>query len=323
MIRETLPNNLKEYYGELEGKELPEVEVLQVKNFLLFKIYLYRLPDMYKVNGKDNPIYVYYFSVGKKRPTVQVTDILGGTMKYDEVKKKANTNYPIAFINAIVCVLFKRWNAFTVCTDNKGMFNDGDTPENFQLSLKNVVYNNLQTLRFIKTLPTTDTEHIYSIGVSLGALVMSGVYGIEDSYKKAVIILCGYPLVDIIVTSGEGMVLHFYYRMVGLSDTNLDIELREKLAQEHIKEAIQNSNEVYKYIPKNSIMQISVNRNDTSICSYTQDNFATLVEPKERVIIYYRGWIGKIHKIFKNGHYQTLLYYPYLMYRTIKFLSKN
>jgi hypothetical protein len=316
MIRNTLPCNLKEYYGEIEGKELPKEELLQVKNFWLFKICLYRLPDMYKVNGKDNPIYIYYFSVGKKRPTVQVTDILGGTMKYDEVKKKANTNYPIAFINAIICVLFKRWNAFTVCTDNKGMFNDGDTPENFQLSLKNVVYNNLQTLKFIKTLSTTDTEHIYSIGVSLGALVMAGVYGIEDSYKKAVIILCGYPLEEIIATSDEGMVRNFYVRMTNIYGSG-------GLQTTMIRVAIVNSNEVYEYIPKNSIMQIRMNRNDTSIYSYTQESFYILTQPKEEVYLYYRKWLGKIHKIFKNGHYQTLLYYPYLMYRTIKFLSKE
>ena len=316
MIRNTLPNNLKEYYGEIEGKELPEVEVLQIKNFFLFKLTLYRLPDMYKVNGKDNPIYFYYFSVGKKRPTVQVTDILGGTMKYDEIKKKANTNYPIAFINAIVCVLFKRWNAFTVCTDNKGMFNDGDTPENFQLSLKNVVYNNLQTLKFIKTLPTTDTEHIYSIGVSLGALVMSGVYGIEDSYKKAVIILCGNPLFEIIKTSDEGMVRNFWTRMTTLYGNSFDAGYRLEIAT-------RNSNDVFYYIPKNTILQIKVDREDTSIANYTQNWFSDLVQPKETIIIKYRKWLGRIHKIFKNGHYQTLLYYPYLMYRTIKFLSKE
>jgi len=316
MIRNTLPCNLKEYYGEIEGKELPKEELLQVKNFWLFKICLYRLPDMYKVNGKDNPIYIYYFSVGKKRPTVQVTDILGGTMKYDEVKKKANTNYPIAFINAIICVLFKRWNAFTVCTDNKGMFNDGDTPENFQLSLKNVVYNNLQTLKFIKTLSTTDTEHIYSIGVSLGALVMSGVYGIEDSYKKAVIILCGYPLEEIIATSDEGMVRNFYVRMTTLYGNSFDAGYRLEIAT-------RNSNDVFYYIPKNTILQIKVDREDTSIANYTQNWFSDLVQSKETIIIKYRKWLGRIHKIFKNGHYQTLLYYPYLMYRTIKFLSKE
>jgi hypothetical protein len=196
------------------------------------------------------------------------------------------------------------------------MFNDGDTPENFQLSLKNVVYNNLQALKFIKTLPTTDTEHIYSIGVSLGALVMSGVYGIEDSYKKAVIILCGYPLTDIITTSDEGMVRNFYVRMTNIYGSG-------GMQTTRIRIALLNSNEVYKYIPRDTILQISVDKNDTSIYSSTQDNFAKLVEPKERVIIYYRSWLGKIHKIFENGHYQTLLYYPYLMYRTIKFLGKE
>lgn len=318
MIRINLPEYLKQYYGELENVDCSNIaDLLQIKNFFFFKLYLYRLPDMYKVNDKDSPIYVYYFSVGKKRPTVQVTDILGGTMKWDEKKKKANTNYPIAFINAIICILFKRWNVYVVCTDNKGIFNDGDTPENFQLALKNVVYNNLQALKFIKAFPTTDIDHIYAIGVSLGALTMAGVYGIEDSYKKAVLILCGHPLSTIISESDEGMVRNFWTRIMKLYNGNSMWTWNE------LQKALKNSEDVFKYIPENTILQVRVDKEDTSIPNCTQLWFNNWVKPKETIIIKYRKWLGRIHKIFKNGHYQTLLSYPFLMYRTIKFLSKE
>lgn len=316
MIRQTLPENLKEYYNDIELEGYPKGELLKTINCLLFKIYLYRLPDMYQVNDKNFPIYIYYFSTGKHRPTVNCTDILGGIMKYNEETKKVTTNYPIAFINAIACILFKRWNAFTVCTDNKGMFNDGNTAENFQLSLKNVAYNNIEAVKFIQTLPTTDNDNIYAIGVSLGALTMSAMLGIEDAYKKAVIILGGYPIDELITTSDEGMVRGFFERMVQLYGG-------VEQAKNKIKESIMTTNEVFKYIPQGSTIVMAMPNNDTSVPSKYQKKLIYLIAPAEIVILKYRKWIGKIIKALENGHYQTLLYYPYLIYRSLKFLSKE
>lgn len=316
MIRENLPDNLKDYYDDIELEGYPKGELLKTINCLFFKIMLYRLPDMYQVNGKDSPIYIYYFSTGKTRPTVNCTDILGGVMKYNEETHKATTNYPIAFINAIACVLFKRWNAFTVCTDNKGMFNDGDTAENFQLALKNVAYNNIEAVKFIQTLPTTDNDNIYAIGVSLGALTMCAMLGIEDAYKKAVIILGGYPLDELIATSDEGMVRGFFERMVQLYH---DVEQ----AKLKLKESITPSNEVFKYIPPKTTLVIAMPTDDTSVPSIYQKQLIYLINPAELVLMRYIKWIGKIFKIFTNGHYQALVYYPYLVYRSIKYLSKK
>jgi dienelactone hydrolase len=316
MIRKTLPPELQDYYNDIELDGYPKGELLKTINCLLFKIMLYRLPDMYQVNGKNSPIYIYYFSTGKRRPTVNCTDILGGVMKYNEETKKATTNYPIAFINAIACVLFKRWNAFTVCTDNKGMFNDGDTVENFQLSLKNVAYNNIEAVKFIQTLPTTDNDNIYAIGVSLGALTMSAMLGIEDVYTKAVIILGGCPLDELIATSDEGMVRGFFEKMVQLYGG-------VEQAKAKLKEAITTTNEVFKYIPHGSTIVMAMSNGDTSVPSEYQKKLIYLIAPAEIVILKYRTWIGKIFKALKNGHYQTLLYYPYLVYRSIKFLSEK
>lgn len=314
MIRENLPDYLKEYYKDIYPESIPESEILEVKNYFLFTTTLYKLQDRYQINGKNSPIYVYYFSIGKKAPTVNCTDILGGVMKWNEEKKKAETDYPIAFLNAICCCLLKRWNAFTICTNNKGMFEDGTTPNNFELALKNVAYNNIEGLKFIKTLPTTDCDKIYAIGVSLGALTMSAVTGIEDSYKKTVVILGGYPLDEIIATTDEGMVTEFYDRMKILYGD---------LARERIAEAIKNSNEVYKYIPKNTTFVIGMSKGDTSILPELQKKLIYLVEPKEVLLLPYYNWLAKLIPVFSNGHYQTLLFYPYLIYRSIKYLTKD
>jgi len=315
MIRNNLPEDLKEYYNDIELEGYPQGELLKIINFVFFKLYLYRLPDMYRVNEKNQPIYIYYFSTGKRRPTVNCTDILGGVMKYNEETKKATVNYPIAFINAIACVLFKRWNAFTVCTDNKGMFNDGDSPENFQLALKNVAYNNIEAVKFVQTLSTTDNDHIYAIGVSLGALTMSAMLGIEDAYKKAVIILGGYPLDEIIATSSEGMVRGFFNRMYELYAGD------EITVMDEIKEAIMNSNDVFAYIPHRTILLIATT-GDTSIPDIYQDNLKELIQPKEYFQIKYSKLLAKL-SFFRNGHYQALAYYPYLIYKSLKFLSKE
>jgi hypothetical protein len=316
MIRENLPDDLKEYFNDIDDVnpfEYGVCEKLHETNYFLFKITLYRLKDLYQVNSKDEPIYVYYLSTGKKRPTVNCTDILGGVMKWKDEEKRAVANYPIGFINAIACVLFKRWNAFVVCTANKKMFSDGDTAENFALSLKNVAYNNIQAVRFVKTLETTDCDKIYSIGVSLGALTLEGVFGIEDSYKKAVIILGGYPLTSIIATSDEGMVKGFFDRMIQLyGDSNTAIQ--------KIREAIAPIEDVYTYAPGNDIMQIRMEDGDTSVPSAYQKEYSLQANVAEIVKLPYR----KIFAIkdLKNGHYQTLLYYPYLIYRSLKFLGR-
>jgi len=311
MIRENLSEELKAYYGELENVDCSQAELLKKTNYFLFTISLYRLPDLTKIDGKNKPIYVYYLSTGRKRPVVNCTDILGGTLKWNEEEKRATANYPVAFINAIACVLFKRWNAFIVGTNNKALFDDADSPENFELGLKNVAYNNIQAIRFVKTLPTTDANRIYAIGVSLGALTLSAIAGIEDTYKKIVVILGGYPLDGIIATSDEGMVKGFFERMQFLYGDD---------AQDLIKKAIHNSNETYKYIPKNSVFQVA-STGDTAIPDTYQYKFTDLVQPKETFQVNYNKFFAKMHKTFINGHYQTLLYYPYLMYRSIKYLG--
>ena len=60
---------------------------------------------------------------------------------------------------------------------------------------------------------------------------------------------------------------------------------------------------------------------DTSIPSECQKEYAKLVKPKEVLTLKYRRFLA-ISKL-KNAHYQTLLYYPYLIYKSIRFLNKN
>lgn len=312
MVRQNLPDYLKTYYGAIDNIDIPKVEVLKVKNYVLFTLTLYRLPDMTELNDKNQPIYVYYLSTGKKRPTVNCTDILGGVMKWDEEKKKAHTNYPIAFVNSIIATVFKRWNTFIVCTDNRGMFNEGEIIEKFELSLKNVAYNNIEALKFIRTLETTDVDNIYSIGVSLGALTMAALYGLEDSYTKAVIILGGYSLSDIVIKSKEGIVRKFYDRMKLLYGDMTD---------DKIVAAMLYTDELFNYIPKHTTLQI-LSTQDTSVPDECQDKLRELIQPKEYFKIKYSKLFGKL-EVFQDGHYQTLIYYPYLIYRSLKYLSQK
>jgi len=314
MIRKNLPQNLKDYFDDIDSiTDFSQCEILQKINFILFTLTLYRLPDLYNVNDKNESIYVYSLTIGKKkRPVVCATDILGGVFKWNNTTKHATANYPIAFINAICCILFKRWNAFILTTYNKGMFDDGDTPENFALALKNVAYNNIQAVRFIKTLETTDCDRIYAIGVSLGALTMEGTYAIEDSYKKAVIIIGGYPVTSIITDSEEGMVRNFYDRMY---------KLYGALAPMMIHEAIKEIEDTYKYAPGEGIFQILMSNKDESVPSIYQKYYSEVIKAKEVLALPYISLfaIGEL----KNGHYQTLLYYSYLIYRSLKFLGRD
>lgn len=317
MIRKNLPEDLKTYFGELDTiSDFSQCEVMERINYLFFTLTLYKLPDLYKVLGKNNPIYVYSLTIGKKaRKTVNCTDILGGVFKYNDLTKHVTANYPIAFVNAICCVLFCRWNCFILTTNNKGMFDDGDTAENFALSLKNIAYNNIQVVRFIKTLPTTDVNNIYAIGVSLGALTMIDVYAIEDSYKKVVIILGGTPINEIIFTSTESMVRNFYNRMSNLYGG-------ESYAQTKITEAVTPFDQVVQYSNGKGMSIITVTSGDTSIPSNTQKQLIFICKPVDIVSIYYSKLLAKIKKL-KNGHYQSLIAYPRLIYRSIKFLSKK
>ena len=319
MIRQNLPEDLKTYFGELDNPtyDFSKCEVMERINYLLFTLTLYKLPDLYKVLGKDNPIYVYSLTIGKKaRKTVNCTDILGGVFKYNNLTKHVTANYPIAFINAICCVLFCRWNCFILTTNNKGMFDDGDTVENFALSLKNIAYNNIQVVRFIKTLSTTDINNIYAIGVSLGALTMIDVYAIENSYKKLVVILGGTPIDEIIFNSSEGMVKNFFNRMAQ------NVYGTYKEAQAKITEAVAPFDKVVQYADGSGMSVITVTSGDTSIPSNTQKQLIFICKPTDIVAINYNKTLAKIKKL-ANGHYQALIWYPYLVYRSIKFLSKK
>ena len=108
MIRNNLPEDLKKYFGELDTiYDFSQCEVMERINYIFFTLTLYKLPDLYKVLGKDSPIYVYSLTIGKKpRKVVNCTDILGGVFKYNDLTKHVTANYPIAFINAVCCVLF-------------------------------------------------------------------------------------------------------------------------------------------------------------------------------------------------------------------------
>ena len=44
------------------------------------------------------------------------------------------------------------------------MFDEGDTNENFALSLQQIAYNNIQAVRFVQTLATTDVNNIFAVG---------------------------------------------------------------------------------------------------------------------------------------------------------------
>lgn len=327
MIRSTLPDDLREYYNDLDNVfwDFDKVEVLEKKKglFGLYTRYLYKLPDAYEVLGKKDDIYIYHYSKGKKRPTIICAPILGGKMKLKD--NKWSGNFPIAMINAWVFVVCKGWNALIVCTNNKGLFTDGDTPENFELSLKNVAYNNIQALQYIKTLPETDDDKIYALGVSLGALTMIAMAGIEDSIQAVVGILGGGPLAKVISVSTEGSVRKFFARL----QENLNVDADQ--AQQALMVAIKTDTVRLGYYVPDGTAYMILAEGDTSVDTKCQYILLDAVEPKDHFVNKmpkYFGWLawfkdkpGFLDKISQgsNGHYLTILLYPYLLYKTIAF----
>jgi hypothetical protein len=94
-------------------------------------------------------------------------------------------------------------------------------------------------------------------------------------------------------------------------------------AEEAIRFAITNTEEVFKYIPQKTTLVVAMTSGDTSVPSEYQKKLIYLIIPQELVLLNYKKWIAKLFKMFENGHYQALLYYPYLIYRSIKFLAKE
>lgn len=316
-MRECLSQEVKEHFQPLEDAriDLDKVKVLEVRNLWFCKRYLYEIPDAYHPFGGERPVHVYYYEKRPCVPTVNCTDILGGVMKQDS-KGKWHANLPISFINSMACVIFKGWNAFTVCTDNKQMFTDGaksgNGVEEFQLSLEDVAANNVQALQLIKSLENTSSE-IYAIGVSLGALTMGAIVGLDESYKKAVLILCGYPLHEIIATSSEGMVRDFFSQMYNKYGVTQG-EMKKRLG-----DAIAMSNRLYDCIPGPCVFQV-IAEGDTSMPTSAQKALRDKVKP---VKVYNPSYISWLWGQFKNGHYQMLLKYPVLLIKSLSFLSKK
>jgi len=321
MIRNTLPNDLKEYYNDIDNVSWDTDKVVcleKKKGFLgLYTRYLYLLPDAYEVLGKKQDIFIYHYTQKKKRPTIICAPILGGKMKKKDGKWKGS--FPIATINAWIFSVFKRWNALVVCTDNKAMFTDGDTPENFELALKNVAYNNIQAIQFIKTLDETDHDKIYALGVSLGALTMCCMAGIEDTIKASVLILGGGPLSIVISQSTEGSVRKFFERFK--KSHNLTDEQATLALNEHLKT---NTTRLGKYIPDGTSMMI-LSECDTSVVTDSQKKLLEVVKPREyflNKLPKYFQWLSIFSSKASNGHYLTAALYPFLIFKTMLFLHK-
>jgi len=327
MIRTTLPPELQDYYNDLDTVVWDMDKVLcleKKKGFLgLYTRYLYQLPDAYEILGKKEDIYVYHYNVGKPRPTILCAPILGGKMEFKN--DKWSGKFPIATINAWIFSVFKQWNAVVVCTNNKAMFTNGDTPANFELALKNVAYNNIQALQFIKTQSVTIPEKIYALGVSLGALTMTGMTGIDDTISACALMLGGGPLTDVIPQSIEGSVYKFFNRLMA----NLNMT-KEELTEEFKKQIKTDPFTLATYIPNGTSFQV-IAECDTSVPTKAQKQLWGHLAPSDYFInkmpkyFQWLNWLkgkpGFLDKISQggNGHYLTILLYPYLIYRTMKF----
>ena len=326
MIRSTLPKDYQDYYNDIDTTtwNMDKVVCLEKKKgFLgLYTRYLYQLPDAYNVLGESEDIYVYHYNTGKKRPTILCAPILGGDIKWNG--KRFKGSFPVAKLNALIFTIFKRWNSVVVCTNNQTMFDNGTTPANFELALKNVTYNNLQALQFIKKQSVTIPEKIYALGVSLGALTMTVMTSIDDTISACALVLSGGPISKIVPTSTESAVVRFATKMK--SDLNLTTEELEVELHKHIKT---DTFILAKYIPNGITMQVLA-LYDTSVSTDAQKMLWGHLAPSVYVINklgnYFqwmkwfkgKGCLDELHKC-SNGHYLTFLLYPYLIYKVMKF----
>ena len=332
MIRDTLPDDLKDYYNDLDNTfwDYDKVECLEKKIGLLglYTRYLYKLPDAYEVLGKKDDIFIYHYSQKKIRPTIICSPILGGKMKITDSGRWKGF-FPIAKMNAWFFSIFKRWNVLIVCTDNNALFADAETPEKFELSLKNIAYNNIQALQYIKTLPETDKNKIYALGVSLGAITMCCITGIDDSIKAAALVLGGGPLSPVISKSVENGVREFFERL----KKNLNAD------DETVKEALMISIKsdpirLGYYIPDDTAFMI-LSECDISVSTACQKILLEVVKPKRYFInkipklfqwlSWFKGKPGFLDKIskLKNGHYITAVLYPILLIMTLLFFHEK
>jgi len=320
MIRKNLNLTLKQYYSDMviEPNFLDEVEVLEKKKifFGLLTRTLYELPDRYKIFGELDPIYIYEYRPiwSKVKKVVICAPILGGEIEYKKGKYKGD--FPIAKANAIACALFKRWTSIVVCTNNSKLFDDGKDPATFEMSIRNVAYNNIETLRWLELKYGKDIT-IYGLGVSLGALTMGALHGIDDSIEKSVLILGGGPLYTVISNSKEGKVVKFYERMVALYN---DRTKAEKALKENI---VTDPYILGKIIPDNKTLLV-IAQKDNSVPTTCQRNLIKVMRPKEVISVNYPKWFkffGRFNRDFSNGHYLTLILYPYLIYKTFKFFK--
>jgi hypothetical protein len=330
MIRATLPPSLHDYYNDIDTVEwdMSAVSILEKKKFLfgLFTRTLYRIPDAYHVRNKQEDIYVYHYTVGKKRPTVFCAPILGGDLK-QHPDGKYKGSFPIAKLNAFLFSLINRWNCVIVCTNNKALFDDSNTPQEFELELKNVAYNNIQTVQFIKSLPDTDIDKIYAIGVSLGGLTVTCMSAIEDSFKIAVIIMAGSPLSYVIAHSTENSVKRFFTRL--MRDMSLT---HTELANDLQKHIITDPFILSTYIPNDTAFMV-IAEHDTSVPTISQKQLWGHVKPNECWINKFpkyfqwlswfegKGWLSNLARL-ANGHYLTVFAYPYVIIRSMLFFKK-
>lgn len=324
-VRKTLPEGIRNYYDDIDQVDVfdwpDKVEKLEVKKYFfgLYKRTLYRLPDAYKVDGQRKDIYVYHYTVGKnKRPTVICNPILGG--KLEEKDGKYKHSFDVAEMMAFFVAGIRRWNALIVGTDNAAIFRASDTPLGFEFALKNVVYNNIQAIQFVKTLKNTDVNNIFAMGASLGGLTVTIMTAIEDSIKSAIIIVAGGPLCEVITQSVQGLCDEYTKRMMKVFDMT-----REQVAEMLRETLITDTLELGKNIPDDTAFMVTAEK-DVSVPTENQKKLVDVVKPAEHhhlKFTKYFTWLGKAKKKLKDGHYLAFGGAPYFMIRAIWFMSKR
>lgn len=322
-VRSNLPESLRMYYDDLDNNSLDWVNRVQLvekkkKLFGYYYINLYKIPDAYEVLGQKHDIFVYHYTVGNKsRPTVLCAPVLGGDLEVDN-KGRYKNDFTVAKIIANMVIFRKRWNAVIIATNNKILFENNNTPLQFEKQLKNIIYNNIQAIQFIKYLKNTDVFNIFGVGASLGGLTITTMTGIEDSIRAAVIIVAGGPLGDVIANSTEGLCKK--YTRWAMKEYSLT---RSEFAGLLNASILSDTLELGRYIPDNTAFMVTAEE-DTSVPTFTQENLVDIVKPAEH--FHYKlskyinfNWLKK----FKNGHYQTFVLSPYLFLKAFKFLSKR
>jgi hypothetical protein len=200
---------------EVPPWNMDDSKVIGESTFRKHHITSYELPDAKPVLGKSQPITidVYYRKPG--RPMLLAHPVVGS--KHNEVA---------TLFAKLYCLL--GWNAVIVHRAHHPM--EGKTPEEFELLLRNIIYNDIQVEQFLRHKGLMDPKRTISFGASLGG-VSNALLTAVLPYKGFVCVVSGGSIAEVMARMDDpGVAKWRQERIEQLGYSGVE-EFRQKYAE--------------------------------------------------------------------------------------------